>query len=219
MTSRATLATLLVSSLLMPLAATAATIQVAVLARDGLPLADAVVVIEPLTVSQPVAPLPAQATIQQLKMQFVPGTSVLPVGSRVRFVNLDSWDHHVRGVPAGLTGLNAGPDAGFELRLDGQAAGKDAAVVDVTLTRAGAMQLGCHLHSSMRGFIFVTDSPWAVKTDAQGMAMLRDVPEGAARLRVWHGEQIVEPVPGTLTVTSVTALTVPTQVQPRRRRP
>ncbi|MGE0348152.1 cupredoxin domain-containing protein [Hydrogenophaga sp.] len=219
MTRHFALAALLASSLMAPLAVHAATVQLTVLARDGQPLVDAVVVVEPISGIAPVAPAPVHATIQQLKMQFVPGTSVLPVGSRVSFVNLDSWDHHVRGVPAGLSGLNAAPDAGFELRLDGKATSKDAAVADVTLTRAGAVQLGCHLHSSMRGFIFVTDSPWAVKTDAQGMAMLQDVPEGAARLRVWHGEQIIEPAPGTLTVTRVTALTVPTQVQPRRRRP
>lgn len=204
---------------LLPMAAAAATVQVTVLARDGQPLADAVVVVEPVSGNKPAAPPPVQATIQQLKMQFVPATSVLPVGSRVSFVNLDGWEHHVRGVPAGLAGLNAGPGAGFELRLDGKVLNKEPATADVTLAKAGPMQLGCHLHSSMRGFVFVTDSPWAVKTDAQGVAMLQDVPEGAARLRVWHGEQIVEQPPGALTVTSVTALSVPTQIQPRRRRP
>lgn len=204
---------------LLPMAAAAATVQVTVLARDGQPLADAVVVVEPVSGNKPATPPPVQATIQQLKMQFVPATSVLPVGSRVSFVNLDGWEHHVRGVPAGLAGLNAGPGAGFELRLDGKVLNKEPATADVTLAKAGPMQLGCHLHSSMRGFVFVTDSPWAVKTDAQGVAMLQDVPEGAARLRVWHGEQIVEQPPGALTVTSVTAFSVPTQIQPRRRRP
>ncbi len=217
--SRTAFAWLLASAILLPLATHAATVQVTVLARDGQPLADAVVVVEPTTGAKPAAPRPVQATVQQLKMQFVPGTSVLPVGSRVSFVNLDSWEHHVRGVPAGLAGLNAGPQAGFELRLDGKPEGKDPATAEVTLTRAGALQLGCHLHGSMRGFIFVADSPWTVKTDANGVATLQDVPEGAARLRVWHGEQIVESPATALHVTSVTALSVPTQVQPRRRRP
>jgi plastocyanin len=217
--SRTAFAWLLASAILLPLATHAATVQVTVLARDGQPLVDAVVVVEPTTGSKPAAPRPVQATVQQLKMQFVPGTSVLPVGSRVSFVNLDSWEHHVRGVPAGLAGLSAGPQAGFELRLDGKPEGKDPATAEVTLIRAGALQLGCHLHGSMRGFIFVADSPWTVKTDANGVATLQDVPEGAARLRVWHGEQIVESPATALHVTSVTALSVPTQVQPRRRRP
>jgi plastocyanin len=216
MTSRTALAWLIAS---LPLAASAATVQVTVLARDGLPLADAVVVVEPASGAKPAAPKPVQATIQQLKMQFVPTTSVLPVGSRVSFVNLDTWEHHVRGMPAGLAGLGGAPQSGFELRLDGKVDGKEPATAEVTLGKAGALQLGCHLHGSMRGFVFVADSPWTVKTDANGVAMLQDVPEGAARLRVWHGEQIVEPPPTALNVTSVTALSVPTQVQPRRRRP
>jgi hypothetical protein len=71
----------------------------------------------------------------------------------------------------------------------------------------------------MRGFLFVTDSPWAVKTDAAGVATLQGVPEGVARLRVWHPDQLVEAAPTALNVTPLTALNVPTQVQPRRRRP
>jgi plastocyanin len=219
MTSSATLACLLASATLLPLTAIAATVQVTVLARDGLPLADAVVVVEPTSGARTAAPKPVQATIQQLKMQFVPATSVLPVGSRVSFVNLDTWEHHVRGGPAGLAGLSAGPHAGFELRLDGKAEGKEPAVAEVTLSKAGPIQLGCHLHGSMRGFVFVSDSPWTVKTEANGRATLQDVPEGAARLSVWHGEQIIDSPPTTLNVTTVTALSVPTQVQPRRRRP
>lgn len=197
----------------------AATVQVTVTGRDGQPLADAVVVIEPASAAKARTPEPVQATIQQHKMQFVPAVSVLPVGSRVRFTNLDGWEHHVRGLPAGLAGLNAGPKAGFELRLDGRTAGKEPQSADVTLDQGGPLALGCHIHGSMRGFVFVADTPWALKTDAAGVATLQDVPEGAARVRVWHADQLVEATPVATNITAVTALAVPTQVQPRRRRP
>ena len=197
----------------------AATVQVTVTGRDGQPLADAVVVIEPASAANARSPAPVQATIQQQKMQFVPAVSVLPVGSRVRFTNLDGWEHHVRGLPAGLAGLNAGPKAGFELRLAGRTEGKEPQSADVTLDKAGPLALGCHLHGSMRGFIFVADTPWALKTDAAGVATLQDVPEGAARVRVWHADQLVEAPPVAVNITTVTALALPTQVQPRRRRP
>jgi len=200
-------------------AAQAATVQVTVTGRDGQPLADAVVVIEPANAPKARTPSPVQATITQQKMQFVPAVSVLPVGSRVRFTNLDGWEHHVRGLPAGLAGLNAGPKAGFELRLDGRTEGKEPQGADVTLNQAGPLALGCHIHGSMRGFVFVADTPWAVKTDAAGVATLQDVPEGAARVRVWHADQLVEAAPVAANITAVTALAVPTQVQPRRRRP
>ena len=209
----------LIAAVLCPLAAQAATVQVTVLGRDGKPLADAVVVIEPTSGAKPAAPAPVSAVIHQQKMQFIPGTSVLPVGSRVTFTNLDSWEHHVRGTPAGLASLNAGTPAGFELRLEGKAEGKEPSRSEVTLSKAGAVQLGCHLHGSMRGFIFVADSPWTIQTDANGVATLQDVPEGAARVRVVHADQILEGPPAIVTITPVTALNLPTHVQPRRRRP
>jgi plastocyanin len=208
-----------IAATLLPFAAQAATVQVTVLGRDGKPLADAVVVIEPTNGAKPAAPAPVSAVIHQQKMQFVPGTSVLPVGSKVTFTNLDSWEHHVRGTPAGMASLGAGASSGFELRLEGKAEGKEPSRSDVTLTKAGAVQLGCHLHGSMRGFIFVADSPWTVQTDANGVATLQGVPEGAAQVRVVHADQILEAPPVATHITPVTALSLPTQVQPRRRRP
>jgi plastocyanin len=72
-------------------------VQVTVLARDGKPLPDAVVVLEPAA-GQPVpAAQPVSQTVTQEKMQFNPMLSVVPVGSKIRFSNLDRWDHHVKG--------------------------------------------------------------------------------------------------------------------------
>ncbi|MDM7943081.1 MAG: plastocyanin [Hydrogenophaga sp.] len=210
---------LIAAATLLSTAAQAATVQVTVLGRDGQPLPDAVVVIESASGIKPAAPAPVSAVIHQQKMQFVPATSVLPLGSKVTFTNLDRWEHHVRGRPAGLASLNPGAQPGFELRLDGRVDGREVAGAEVILGQAGAVQLGCHLHGSMRGFIFVADSPWTVKTDASGVATLQGVPEGAARVRVVHADQILDAPPLAVNITPVTALSVPTQVQPRRRRP
>lgn len=199
-------------------AAQAATVQVTVTGRDGKPLADAVVVLEPAGGQKVRAPAPTQATIAQQKMQFQPAVSVLPLGSRARFTNQDGWEHHVRGTPAGLAGLNAPANAGFELRLAGKLEGKEPSSADVTLDKAGPLQLGCHLHGSMRGFVYVADTPWAAKTNSEGVVTLQDVPEGAAQVRVWHADQLLE-LPATgISVLPLTVLSVPTQVVPRRRR-
>lgn len=199
-------------------AATAGTLQVTVTGKDGQPLPDTVVLVEPASGARGKAPPPVQAHIVQHKMQFVPAVSVVPVGSRVRFTNQDGWDHHVRGVPAGMAGLSTGASAGFELRLAGQVNGQPAASTEVVLGQPGPLQLGCHLHGSMRGFVYVADTPWVLKTDAQGMATLAEVPEGAARVRVWHPDQLVEGSPLPVQVQAVSTVTVPTQVVPRRRR-
>ncbi len=199
-------------------AATAGTLQVTVTGKDGQPLPDAVVLVEPASGARGKAPPPVQVNIGQHKMQFVPAVSVVPVGSRVRFTNLDGWDHHVRGLPAGVAGLTAAPGAGFELRLAGKTEGQPAASAEVVLQQPGPLQLGCHLHGSMRGFVYVADTPWVTRTDAQGVATLNDVPEGAARVRVWHPDQLVEGSSLPVQVQAVSAVTAPTQVVPRRRR-
>jgi plastocyanin len=199
--------------------AQAATLQVTVLARDGQPLADAVVILEPVgSATRPKSPPPTEVLITQQKMQFVPALSIVPAGSKVTFTHLDRWEHHVRGLPAGLAALTGTATGGFELRLGGKAEGKAAESSTLSIDQAGPMQLGCHLHGSMRGSIYVTDTPWAVKTNADGVATLPDVPEGAARVRVWHADQLIDAAATPITVTTVTALSVDTRIQPRRRR-
>ncbi len=196
----------------------AATVQVTVTSRDGKPLPDAVVTLLPAqSAAKPLAPV--QATVQQVKSQFVPALLVVPVGSTVRFVNMDSYDHHVRGRSTGLAGLNAAKDDGLQLRLAGQEEGKPPSSGEDKLTEAGPLQLGCHLHASMRGHLFVANSAWTVATDANGVANFQDVPEGAAKVQVWHPDQLIDAAATPANVTSVTALTLPTQVQPRKRRP
>ena len=196
--------------------AQAATVHITVLGKDGQPLPDAVVRLLPTQGRAPAAP-PVQAKIEQQKMRFVPAVTVVPPGSRVTFSNLDGWEHHVRGTAAGVLSFNT-PEPGFELRLDGRADGKPAPSAEVVLPTAGAVLLGCHLHGSMRGHIYVADSPWAQATGASGVAAFNDVPEGGYQLRVWHGDQLLEAPPQPLEVKPITATTVPTQVVPRRKR-
>ena len=46
--------------------------------------------------------------------------------------------------------------------------------------------LGCNIHDQMRGYIRVTDTPFAGKTDQNGYVTLSGMAGGAARLTVWH---------------------------------
>lgn len=200
-------------------AAQAATLQVTVLAKDGQPLPDAVVIVEPSNLTQrPAPPPPVQTEIQQLKQQFVPKLSVIPVGSKVVFSNHDTYDHHVRGLPAGMAGLKAAPGSGFTLRLAGKQDNQPAATATEILGQAGPMQLGCHLHASMRGSIYVSDSPWVVKTDAEGKATVSNLPEGSAQLRLWVAEQLVDAPAIDVNVTPAATITVPTSIVRRRQR-
>ncbi|WP_369643029.1 plastocyanin [Acidovorax sp. A79] len=202
--------------------ASAGNVQIQVLDREGRPVPDAVVVVYPgATAGTPPSLLQASPTIEQEKMRFVPALTVVAPGTTVRFTNQDRWDHHVRGNPATVAAAAApgGTNPGFELRLAGKTDGKPSNFADVKLDTPGVVLLGCHLHGSMRGHVFVTDSAWALKTDGDGIARFPAVPEGAAQVRVWHAEQLVDLPRKALNVAPGPVLdTVQLSVVPRVRR-
>lgn len=201
--------------------AAANTVSVSVVDRDGNAVPDAVVVVTPAMPPVPVRrQLPAQAQITQQGMRFVPAVSVVAVGARLTFTNNDPWEHHVRGSAAGAAQFSApGPDGGFELRLDGKTDNQAPKAAEVTVGKPGAVLLGCHLHASMRGHVYVSESPWSAKTGTDGSVTFDDLPPGPAQVRVWQADQLVD-LPARAIVVSAQPARVQMQLQvvPRRRR-
>ncbi len=199
--------------------ATAGNLQVLVLDKDGKPVQDAVVVVVPANQGAPRAALPTQVTINQEKMRFIPAVSVVAVGARAQFVNNDPWEHHVRASAAGFAQFNTASSGGFELRLDGKPEGKPGKTADAVFEKAGAVLLGCHIHGSMRGHVYVSDSPWAVLTGADGIANLEQIPDGTAQIKVWQADQLLDIPPQSVTVSATPGkATMQLTVTPRRRR-
>ncbi|MEO8152653.1 MAG: plastocyanin [Rhizobacter sp.] len=187
--------------------AQAGTVQLTVTDKDGKPAPDVVVLVEQTVKAVP-SPAAKPVVIIQESSRFVPFLTVVPVGSTLRFVNKDGYDHHVRSTPSGPLG-SIPPVKNFELRLDADMiaearGGTDAypsgparkrsgtSTSDVKVDVAGAIGLGCHLHGSMRGQVYVSDTPWFAKTDANGVATIEGVPDGAAQLTLWHPDQLQE---------------------------
>ena len=213
-------------------AASAGTVQLTITDKDGKPAQDVVVLIDP---TAKVAPQPAVAPvlITQENLKFSPVLTVVPVGSTVRFTNKDGYDHHVRSTPSGPLGSMPAVK-NFEMRLDATAAPEPSdeykspppprkktgtSSFDVKLDQAGPIGLGCHLHSSMRGQIYVSGTPWFAKTDANGVATIDGVPDGAIEVSVWHPDQLAEQQPLRLTATpAVLKASGQLNFTPRRRR-
>jgi plastocyanin len=209
------------------LPAAAGTLQFQVKDRDGRPVAEVVVLVTPAV---PVAPKPAPepVPIVQEKQRFQPFLTVVPAGSTLRFVNHDGYDHHVRSVPSGPLGTPAASE--FELRLeaapDGGPPADEAArrrllraAKDVVVAKAGPIGLGCHLHASMRGQIYVAGTPWAGKTDADGRLQIDGIPDGAVQVTLWHADQLQAQAPLAATVAPGTGtLEAALNFAPRRRR-
>ncbi len=198
--------------------ADAGSLTITVLGTDGQPAANVVVQALPLS---PLLPRPGTApvVITQKDIRFVPYVTAVPVGTTVRFVNADSFDHHLRSQPAGPLGtVPAAKD--FEFRLHG-ATPASVATADVKLDVAGTIVLGCHLHNSMRGHVYVSSTPFVGVTDAAGRVTLADVPEGDATLKVWHPEQVSDQAELHATVTNRAAgpgVSATLNFTPRRRR-
>jgi plastocyanin len=199
-------------------AAHAADLELLVLDRDGQPLPEAVLVLE-TSVPGPRPAAPAELVISQEKMKFAPAVAVAHLSTKVRFTNLDRWDHHVRGGVVGPGGVYLDASQGYAFRLAGRERNKPPSSVEQSYTQTGPQMLGCHLHGSMRGYLYVTDSPWAAVSDAQGRVKLSGVPAGGARLRVWHSDALIETPLQNLQVTDgMAAQRVATQVVPRKPR-
>ena len=155
-----------------PEAAAPASLRVQVFGGDGLPVRDAVVEVHAAKAAPGPIRFPWKMGMGQKNQQFVPGTLVVARGSTVAFPNLDNVRHSI---------YSFSKPARFEIELYGR---------DQTRTHTfnvpGSVKLGCNIHDQMRGYIRVTDTPFAGKTDHNGYVTLTGMASGTARLVVWH---------------------------------
>jgi len=169
-------------------AARAATVNVAVSDAAGNPLADAVVMLEPVGAKLPVKPL-AGAQIAQHDLQFSPQVSVVTVGTPVMFPNQDTVKHHV---------YSYSPAKTFQIKLYA-----GVPHTPIVFDKPGVAVLGCNIHDSMLAWVVVTDTPlWA--RSAAGQAKVLDVPAGNYQLHVWHSS-LAETTPPQLLPLTVAA--------------
>ncbi len=197
----------------------AATVTVVVNGTDGQPAPNVVVQLLPAH-PLPIKPSATPVVIAQHDIHFVPYLTAVPVGTTVHFSNQDPYDHHLRSEPGGPFG-NIPPAREFEMRL-AAASGDKVASSDLKFDKAGVIVLGCHLHSSMRGHLFVSETPYVAVTDANGRAVIADVPDGAAEMRTWSPEQLIEQAASQKQIAGA-AMSVDTTLnftppKPRRRR-
>lgn len=186
----------------------AATLDVQVRTDEGEPVADAVVTVVPAAGSTRQAvnfPWPLQ--IGQRDMQFDPLVLIVPAGAQVTFPNYDKVRHHV---------YSFSPAKKFEIQLYG----KDE-TRSVSFPVAGIVAIGCNIHDAMSAFIYVSDTPYAAKTDTAGKVRISGVPGGAATMRVWHPQstsphqQIEKPL--TVATDGTNMMTVDLDLRPKRR--
>src|SRR3954453_13399050 len=147
----------------------AATLSVRVVDEAGKPVRDAVVTLRPSSGAR--APRPSgRYVVSQKDLQFHPFLAIVPVGADVSFPNLDNTKHHVYSFSAAKR---------FELKLFA----KDQSRT-VHFDKPGVVALGCNIHDGMSAFIFITESVWTARTNAQGLVIFGDAPGVPGRITV-----------------------------------
>jgi plastocyanin len=158
------------------LIATSATEQhhldVQVFDQRGLPLQGAVVEIaRPAGDARPLS-FAGRIAMAQRNETFVPGTLIVPLDATVAFPNLDTVRHSIYSFSRA---------ARFQIDLYG---------TDQTRSRQftipGTVALGCHIHDQMRGYLRITTTPYAARSDLDGLATIANLPGGTYAVTVWH---------------------------------
>ncbi|BED90295.1 hypothetical protein PspMM1_27630 [Pseudoalteromonas sp. MM1] len=148
------------------------TINLVIQDQHGQPLKDAVVELyKAAKLERTTLPV---AVMDQVHKAFLPDLLVVQKGQQVNFPNSDNIRHHV---------YSFSQTKPFQLKLySGQP--KEP----VTFDQQGVVVLGCNIHDSMVGYIYVANSEHVYKTNNTGMLTL-DITSLPTTLSVWHALQ------------------------------
>jgi len=125
--------------------------------------------------------------------EFTPQVQVVPVGVPVELVNGDPVFHNMQAFRE-KTGL-------FNLGLI-----KNSKKVWQGFDQPGIVRLECSAHGRMRGWLYVTDSPYYAITPKDGTFTMNDVPPGQYTLVAWHSFSGAVETPVTVTAKNTVTL-------------
>ena len=151
-------------------------IRVSIKDGQGQMLEDAVVTATPLDSKNIIKPKNNKPVVDQVSKEFLPHVVPVYVNSSVSFPNSDNIRHQV---------YSFSPAKKFELPLY---SGTSAA--PVLFDKPGIVTLGCNIHDWMLGYIYVSETPYFVRSEKDGKGLIRGLPEGEYVVKVWHPQMI-----------------------------
>lgn len=141
-------------------------------AEPAHPFAGVVISLESTPALRQVSRAHPAAAMAQRNEQFSPHVLAVAAGSSVDFPNNDPIYHNVFSLSSARS---------FDLGRYAQGTSKS-----VRFNSAGVVQVFCHIHADMSGFILVYDHPFFVTPDADGRFTLDGIPPGEYQLVAWH---------------------------------
>jgi plastocyanin len=184
--------------------ACAATVEALVQSPSGQAVADAAVVLEPMTPVKLKGH--ATASIEQRGREFVPYVTVVQAGTSVDFPNNDTIRHHVYSFSSPKR---------FEIKLYAGKPGQP-----IVFDKPGEVAIGCNIHDWMEAFVLVVETPYFAKTTGDGKAVIQNIPAGRYRLQLWHPLQKARQPSSEIEIGNAPAkLKLVLDVKPREHKP
>lgn len=117
---------------------------------------------------------PSSKPVQMDQQQclYVPRVVIVPVGGTVEFLNSDRLLHNLHSVSTDNPTFNRTQPKGR--------------TVPVVFKKPEIVRIDCDLHTWMRAYVVVADSPFFAVTGANGEFALENVPPGKYTVKVWQ---------------------------------
>ena len=110
--------------------------------------------------------------VDQQQCVFTPRVVMVPVGRTVEFLNSDRLLHNIHTQGRENPRYNRTQPKGRTIPL--------------TFSKPEIVEVVCDLHPWMRAWVVVIDHPFYAVTNADGEFLIRNVPPGSHKLRVWQ---------------------------------
>ena len=114
--------------------------------------------------------------MDQKGLMFSPHIMAVQQGTTIDFQNSDTVQHNVFWTAIG-TDKKAGKNLGTWPKGEKRS---------FTFDKPGIVPLLCNVHPEMAAYIVVSPTPYFAQTDDSGNYKIKDVPDGAYTLTVWH---------------------------------
>jgi len=134
--------------------------------------ADAVVYIDAIP-GKTFPPPAAHVEVDQKNLMFVPHVAPVLVGTTVDFKNSDAVLHNVFSPDKCADKFNLGSWPQGQIR-------------SYTFKAPCAATVLCNVHPEMEGFVVAVPTPYFAVTDKTGAYAIKDLPDGAYTVKVWH---------------------------------
>jgi plastocyanin len=115
----------------------------------------------------------AKATLDQKGCQYTPHVLLIPAGTEMDIKNSDGILHNIHTYGKKNPPVN-------------MAQPKFKPLMKTKFDQPETFEVKCDAHGWMGGWFVITDNPYYVVTDENGMFKLTDVPAGEYELKVWH---------------------------------